>query len=312
MSRRQSSSNAAIDLGIARSTDFGAPPVSSRVSPKWRAPRPLSWPPPLPAHRIPGSAPRSAPPNRFHEPVLHAPVLTPYVEPRRPRAGLWAAIISLVAVIAATSAGFAFRDRLLPGAVSASTWLRGQLPSDLAERPRIAWTRIRELAAQSVSKARSLATTFGAPRAVSAARATPPATSNNVATETSEHANTAAHEAPVVDVSALPLAAPLPAPRSAPRYRPAAQRDVSPSAPSEDAPTAPQPAAAAAHASAASEAPETAAPTTPAAAPVHTASAPPVHAAPAPSAPPAAPAPEPGSLDDLIRKTVERESHLKH
>jgi hypothetical protein len=302
MSRRQSSSNAAIDLGIARSTDFGAPPVSSRVSPKWRAPRPLSWPPPLPAHRIPGSAPRSAPPNRFHEPVLHAPLLTPHVEPRRPRVGLWVALLSLVAVIGAVSAGFVLRDRLLPAAASAGTWLRGQLPSDLAERPRIAWTRVRELAAQGVSKARSFAPTLGAAQQGSKAREASPATSNGVATEASAPANSAVREAPVVDVSALPLAAPLPAARPAPRYKPAAPKDVTASAaPSEDAPTAPQPAAAATHTTAVSEAPMVTAPATPAAAPVRAA-----------PAPPAAPAPEPGSLDDLIRKTVERESHLKH
>jgi hypothetical protein len=312
MSRRQSSSNAAIDLGIARSTDFDAPPISSRVSPKWRAPRPLSWPPPLPAHRIPGSAPRSAPPNRFHEPVVHAPVLVSYVEPRRARVGLWAALIALVAILAAASAGFVLRDRLYPRVASASTWLRGQVPSDLAERPRIAWGRIRELAAEGVSKARNLVPAFGAGKAGSTARADSPKTSGNVAAEAGERANPSAPEAPVVNVSALPLAAPLPAPRSAPRYKPAAPRDVTASMPTESAPTAPQPLPAVAPTAAVSEAHVAAAPATPAAAPATPAAAPaaaPVHAA---AAPQAAPAPEPGSLDDLIRKTVERESHLKH
>lgn len=301
MSRRQSSSNAAIDLGIARSTDFGAPPTSSRVSPKWRAPRPVTWPPPLPPHRVPGSAPRSAPPNRFHEPVLHAPLVAPYVEPRRPRVGLWVAFIAL---IAAASTGFVLRDRLSPGAAAARTWVRSQVPSDLTERPRVAWTRIRELAALEASRARSLVPSFGSRETRATGREGSPATGNDVPVQPAgERPRAAIPEAPVVDVSALPVAAPLSNARSAPRYKPAAPREVAPPAVTDGAPTtSPQaPTTAVTH-----SAPPPAAPASEAPAPAELAA--PVRAA----ATPTAPAPEPGSLDDLIRKTVERESHLRH
>src|SRR5580658_3891319 len=291
MSRRQSSSDLAIDLGIARSTDFSAPPRSSRVSPQWRAPRPVTWPPPLPAHRIPGSAPRSAPPNRFHEPVLHAPLLTPYVEPRPARTGLW---LTLFFLMAAGGAGFALRERLASGGATASAWLRSEIPSDLAQRPRIAWGRVQALLAQGVSRIRSLAPRSGADQPSSAAHGGVAQASAPPPIPAGEPAKAAATppEAPLISVSALPMASPVPAARPAPRARPSAPRDVSPSAVPEDVPAAAQPAPVAAPVRAASPAPEPA--------PVHT------------SAPPASPAPEPGSLDDLIRKTVERESHQKH
>src|SRR5580698_10291974 len=120
MSRRHSSSDVAIDLGIVRSTDFAGPPNSSRVSPKWRAPRPVSWPPPLPDHRIPASAPRSAPPNRFHEAVLHAPLFVPPAEPRKKaRVGAW---VTLVLVVAVGVGGFVFRGPLAVDAALATDW----------------------------------------------------------------------------------------------------------------------------------------------------------------------------------------------
>jgi hypothetical protein len=294
MSRRQSRSDLAIDLGIARSTDYDAPPRSSRVAPKWRAPRPVTWPPPLPAHRIPGSAPRSAPPNRFHEPVLHAPLLTPYVEPRKSRSGLW---LTLIFLLAAGGAGFVLRERLASGVTAGSTWLRSEIPSDLAERPRIAWARVQDLFLQGVSRVRSLVPGSRPPQASSVEHVASDQTAESPSIPTGEPSKTAPTTAdtPVVAVSALPVAAPVPAPaaRPAPHARPAVPRDVAPSAVSADAPAAAQPAPVAAPVRAAAPEPEPA--------PVHTA-----------SAPPAAPAPEPGSLDDLIRKTVERESHIKH
>jgi hypothetical protein len=294
MSRRQSRSDLAIDLGIARSTDYDAPPRSSRVAPKWRAPRPVTWPPPLPAHRIPGSAPRSAPPNRFHEPVVHAPLLTPYVEPRKSRSGLW---LTLIFLLAAGGAGFVLRERLESGVTTGSTWLRSEIPSDLAERPRIAWARVEDLLMQGVSRVRSLVPGSRPPQPSSVEHVASDQTFESPSIPRGEPAKTAPIPAdtPVVAVSALPVAAPVPAPaaRPAPHARPAASRDVAPSAVSADAPADARPAPVAAPVRAAAPEPEPA--------PVHTA-----------SAPPAAPAPEPGSLDDLIRKTVERESHIKH
>jgi hypothetical protein len=294
MSRRQSRSDLAIDLGIARSTDYEAPPRSSRVAPKWRAPRPVTWPPPLPAHRIPGSAPRSAPPNRFHEPVLHAPLLTPYVEPRKSRSGLW---LTLIFLLAAGGAGFVLRDRLASGVTAGSTWLRSEIPSDLAERPRIAWARVEDLFAQGAARVRSLVPGSRPPQPSSVEHVASDQTTESPSIPTGEPAKTApiTGDTPVVAVSALPLASPVPAPaaRPAPHARPAA-RDLAPSAVSAGAPADARPAPVAAAPLNAAE-PESE-PT-----PVHTA-----------SAPPAAPAPEPGSLDDLIRKTVERESHIKH
>jgi hypothetical protein len=292
MSRRQSGSDLAIDLGIARSTDYSAPPLSSRVSPKWRAPRPVTWPPPLPAHRVPGSAPRSAPPNRFHEPVLHAPLLTSYVAPRKSRTGLW---LTLVLLIAAGGAGFASRERLASELTSGSAWLRSQVPSDLAERPRVAWGRVQDLVAQGVSRARSLVPGLGAGQTRSTERVSSAQAGDGPPVAPSEPAKapTTAGEAPVIAVSALPLAPSGPATRPVPHARPIAAREASASVALEGTPatTEPPPKAAPVHAVAAAPEP----------APVLTA-----------SAPPASPAPEPGSLDDLIRKTVERESHQKH
>jgi len=285
----------AIDLGIARSTDYSAPPHSSRVSPKWRAPRPVTWPPPLPAHRIPDSAPRSAPPNRFHEPVLHAPLLAPYVEPRKARVGLW---LTLFFLMVAGGAGFVLRERVASGGAAASAWLRSEIPSDLADRPRIAWGRVQDLLARGASRVRSLVPRSGADQPssaepVRAARASDPPP---IPVGDPAKAPATTPEAPLVSVSALPLASPVPAAaRPAPRARPTGPRDVSSSVVvSEDAP------AAAAAQPARVAAPIRAAPPAPEPAPVQT------------SAPPASPAPEPGSLDDLIRKTVERESHQKH
>ncbi len=292
MSRRQSGNDLAIDLGIARSTDYSAPPLSSRVSPKWRAPRPVTWPPPLPAHRVPGSAPRSAPPNRFHEPVLHAPLLTSYVAPRKSRTGLW---LTLLLLIAAGGAGYAVRERLASELTSGSAWLRSQLPSNLAERPRIAWGRVQDLVAQGVSRARSLVPSLGATRTPPAPPVSSVQASDNAPVMPSEPAKAppTAAEAPVVAVSALPLAAAAPTMRAVSHARPAVAREASASVASEGAPASAEPAPTSAPVRAVTPAPE----------PV------PVHTAPAPAA---APAPEPGSLDDLIRKTVERESHQKH
>jgi hypothetical protein len=292
MSRRQSGSDLAIDLGIARSTDYSAPPLSSRVSPKWRAPRPVTWPPPLPAHRVPGSAPRSAPPNRFHEPVLHAPLLTSYVAPRKSHAGLWLAWVFL---IAAGGAGFVLRGRLAAEVTSGSAWLRSELPSDLAERPRIAWGRMQDLVAQGVSRARGLVPGLGATQTPPTARAGSAQANDNPAIAPTEPAKAPATvaEAPVIAVSALPLASPAPTVRSVPHAKPTLAREASASVAGEGSPITAEPAPTAAPVRAATPAPEPV--------PVQTA-----------SAPPAAPAPEPGSLDDLIRKTVERESHQKH
>lgn len=291
MSRRQSGSDLAIDLGIARSTDYSAPPVSSRVSPKWRAPRPVTWPPPLPPHRVPSSAPQSAPPNRFHEPVLHAPLLTSYVAPRKSHTALWLALIFL---IAAGGAGFVFRGRLAAEVTSGSAWLRSELPSDLAERPRIAWGRVQDLVAQGVSRARGLVPGLGGAQTPSTARVSSAQANDSpaIAPTGPAKAPAAAAEAPVIAVSALPLASPAPAMRPVFHAKPTSAREASAPLAGESAPvTTTEPASAPVRA------------VTPAPEPV------PAHTA---SAPPAAPAPEPGSLDDLIRKTVERESHQKH
>jgi hypothetical protein len=291
MSRRHSSSDVAIDLGIARSTDFVGPPNSSRVSPKWRAPRPVSWPPALPDHRIPASAPRSAPPNRFHEPVLHAPLLMPPVEPRKKaRVGVWVTLLLLVAV---GVGGFVFRGPLAVEAALVTDWARHQVPSDFAERPRLAWDRVQEFVGEGVSRVRALipgSRKVQAPVPMIPTPSSDKGPSSVGASPPNENASPSAAP-PEIAFSALPPAAPPP--RPAPRARS--------SAPLQDPPAPDQPAAPAA--------------------PVHVAPAPPARAAipapePAPTtvapAPVSAPAPEPGSLDDLIRKTVERESHQKH
>jgi hypothetical protein len=291
----------AIDLGIARSTDFSAPTVSARVSPKWRAPRPVSWPPALPAHRVPESAPRSVPPNRFHEPMLHSPLLLPSVEPRKSHVGLW---VALLFVIAAGAAGFALRERLLSNATAAASWIRSQVPSDLADRPRIAWERAQELAALGASRVRSLVPGMRATQAHGSSTPAPPADRDKLASPSAmvPSAPTVPAEVPVVAVSALPIAAPVPVARSAPHARPAVTTEVFGSAASQgDAPPSPPqeaPAAVPVH------------PVVTAAPPAHPVAAPPVHSA--PDAPASSPAPEPGSLDDLIRRAVEKESGHKH
>jgi hypothetical protein len=299
MFRRPSSSDLAIDLGIARSTDFSAPAVSARVSPKWRAPRPVSWPPALPAHRVPESAPRSVPPNRFHEPVLHSPLLLPRVEPRKSHVGLW---VTLLFVIAAGAAGFVQRERLLSNATAAASWIRSQIPSDLADRPRIAWERAQELAALGASRVRSLVPGMRGTQGHGSSTPAPPADHDKLPSPSAivPSAPAAPAEGPVVAVSALPIAAPVPVARSAPHARPPATTEVSASAASPDAPQSTSqeaPAAVPVH-------PVVAAP------PAHPVAAPPAHV---PSdAPASSPAPEPGSLDDLIRRAVEKESGHKH
>jgi hypothetical protein len=281
MARRQSTSDVAIDIGIARSTDFGKPSVSARVSPRWRAPRPVSWPPALPPHRVPDSAPRSAPPSRFHEPVLHSPVLpAPVLHPPvlvpdldLPKARIWPWAVLLV-VLAAGGAGFVLRQRLLSDVATASTWLRDRLPSDLAERPALAWARAHEMLAGVVTRARDL---------VPGSRTSPPspvaAPSRPASIPSSEPANETApgREAPAVPVSALPEAPAAPAPRVAtPRPRTVAPHPLAaPVAAQAESPAAPAPVEA----------------------PVEKATEPPA----------SSPAPEPGSLDDLIRRAVEKE-----
>jgi len=296
MSRRQSSSDLAIDLGIARSTDFNAPAVSARVSPKWRAPRPVSWPPALPAHRVPESAPRSVPPNRFHEPVLHSPLLLPSVEPRKSHVGLW---VTLLFVIAAGTAGFVLRERLPSNATAAASWIRNQVPSDLADRPRIAWERAQELAALGASRVRSLVSGARGTQGHGSSTPTPPADHDKLPPPSASvpSAPTVPAEVPVVAVSALPIAAPVAVARLAPHARPpAATTDVSAASAPQDAPQE-APAGVPVH-------PVVTAP------PAHSVAAPP--ARPSSDAPTSSPAPEPGSLDDLIRRAVEKESGHKH
>jgi hypothetical protein len=290
MARRESNGDLAIDLGIARSTDFDRPPVSSRVAPKWRAPRPVTWPPPLPAHRIPGSVPRSAPPNRFHEPVLHAPILASYIAPRKSRSGAWLALFLLVA---AGAGGFALREQVATGANTASAWVMGHVPSDLSQRPRIAWARIEDFATRSVTRLRSLVPGQSVSQPPSAAPVVADPTSTNIATppNPSESTHPAKAEAPSIDVSALPVAPARPVFHT----RPAAPRDVSTPVAAQD--PAPAPVAATPPPVRAARVAQ------PAAEPAPVREAPP---------PVSTPAPEPGSLDDLIRKTVERESHQKH
>ncbi len=303
MARRESNGDLAIDLGIARSTDFDQPPVSSRVAPKWRAPRPVTWPPPLPAHRVPGSVPRSAPPNRFHEPVLHAPILASYIAPRKRRGGAWLALFLLVA---AGAGGFALREQVATGASTASAWVMGHVPSDLSQRPRIAWARIEDFATRSVTRLRSLVPGQSVSRPPSAAPVVADPTSPNIAAPTSPSDSThpAKAEAPSIDVSALPIASmgaskgvSTGAPTARPVFhaRPAAPRDVSTLVAAQG--PAPAPVAATPSPVRAARVEQ------PAAEPAPVREAPP---------PVSTPAPEPGSLDDLIRKTVERESHQKH
>jgi hypothetical protein len=298
MSRRSSTSSAAIDLGVARSTDFRGPIVSARVSPKWRAPRPVSWPPPLPEHRIPLSAPRSAPPNRFHEPVLHAPVVLP--EPPRSKASAWPWVLLAVGVVAAAGAGFVLREPLSSGMSRASLGTRSVV-ADLAERPRIAWVHVEGFALDGVRLVRSY---FGGwhnaaqapepPRPASALASPAP---SPVLTAASAPAQAAAPAravpaVPAVAFSALPVAPPPVAAAPAATPKPACRPRVSP------------PRAVAAQEE-----------TTDQSSDERAAPPPPPKAAPAarPSeAPASSPAPEPGSLDDLIRRAVENDKKKAH
>jgi hypothetical protein len=280
MSRRQSSSDA-IDIEIEPSTDLRPQNASGRAALKWRAPRPASWAPPLPPHRIPASVPPSAPRPALQDLSRRAPALRRhgYVEEEvvAPRARLWPWAL-LVLAAGAGAAGFVEREPLALELTTAASWVRGQLPGDLAERPRVALGRAREILAFAVARARSLVQP--------PARVAPPSEASPSAPtgpETAEVGSvvTAPPELPVVAVSSLPVApAPPPAPRPAAMIHPRA--------------AAPKPSAVISQ----SEPPAS----PPTATPVETSSEP----------PPSSPAPEPGSLDDLIRRAVEKERRQQH
>jgi hypothetical protein len=365
MARRQSNDDLAFDLTVEHSSDFDAPP-SSHTSKQWRAPRPASWPPPLPSHRVPvpvknaspstlrpapvrnstavpkfvplsqppviarpprvptfapaaqpaitgvSRAPTFVPADRFRVPVSEASAPLSALESRfmrraKPRVWPWAL---LVVALGTAASGYEFRMQIPFELTTARSWLQHHVPSDLAARPRIAYERVRGYLVAAIARLHGTPAPFGAPFPAARAPEATPATDNPAPTAVpvnpatapapsnpgSAVASAAAHPR-VVDISALPVA---PAPR------PIVGVHSAPGPASARIAPAPKPVVA----SASSE-PKAALPSSDEA--DDTSSNAPARAL-APVAKPvsAAPAPEPGSLDDLIRKEVEKEQKHAH